>query len=503
MSWNPSTNTDVVGYNLYYGGASQTYTNMASVGDSTNATITGLIAGDEYFFAATAVDSVGLESVFSSEYSYQVPGGQPAPALSPITWPTPTAIVYGTALGAGQLNAASSVPGIFTYNPPSGTVLGAGNYVLSVSFNPTDTNSYAPVTTNVAVVVLPAALTITANNASKLYGAALPALSASYSGFVNGDTAGSLTTPPAFSATATAASVAGSYPITASGAAGSNYTISYVSGTLSVNAAALTITAVNTSKLYGAALPALSASYSGFVNGDTASSLTTRPVLSTTATAASAVGSYPITVSGAAGSNYTISYVSGTLSVNAAALTITAVNTSKLYGAALPALSASYSGFVNGNTASNLTTRPVLSTTATAASAVGSYPITAGGAASPNYTITYVGGTLTVNKAALRITANNASKLYGAALPALSASYSGFVNGNTAGNLTARPVLSTTATAASPVGQYPITASGAASPNYTFSYVSGTLTVTKNGQRLIIETNLSGMLAITNLGDGS
>ena len=503
LSWNPSTNADVVGYNLYYGGASQTYTNMASVGDLTNATVTGLIAGDEYFFAATSVDSTGLESVFSNEISYQVPGGQPGPATPPITWTNPAAIVYGTALGAGQLNATSSVPGIFTYNPPAGTVLGAGNQVLSVTFNPTDTNSYAPVTDNVAVVVMPAVLTITANNASKLYGAALPALAAGYSGFVNGDTASSLTTRPALGTTATAASPVGGYPITASGAAGSNYTISYVSGTLSVNPAALKITAVNTNKLYGAALPALAASYSGFVNGNTANSLTTRPALSTTATAASPVGSYPITASGAAGSNYTISYVSGTLSINPAALKITAVNTNKLYGAALPALTASYTGFVNGNTASNLTTRPVLSTTATAASPVGSYPITASGAACPNYTISYVSGTLTVNKAALKITANNASKAYGAPLPALTASYSGFVNGDTAGRLTTPPTLTTTATAASPVGKYPITASGAASPNYAISYVSGTLTVTKNGQKLIIETNLSRILAITDLGDGS
>ena len=41
-----------------------------------------------------------------------------------------------------------------------------------------------------------AALTITANNQSKVYGAALPALTASYSGFVNGDTSASLTTGP-------------------------------------------------------------------------------------------------------------------------------------------------------------------------------------------------------------------------------------------------------------------------------------------------------------------
>ena len=191
------------------------------------------------------------------------------------------------------------------------------------------------------------------------------------------------------------------------------------------------------------------------------------------------MGSYSITASGAASPNYTISYASGTLTVNPAALTITAANASKLYGAAVPALTASYSGFVNGDTASSLTTPPALTTTATAASPVGSYSITASGAASPNYTISYASGTLTVNPAALTITAANASKLYGAALPALTASYSGFVNGDTASSLTTPPALTTTATAASPVGSYAITASGAASPNYTFIYTPGTLAVTK------------------------
>jgi hypothetical protein len=85
-----------------------------------------------------------------------------------------------------------------------------------------------------------------------------------------------------------------------------------------VNAAALTITAVSRSKLYGAALPALTATYSGFVNGDTTSSLTTPPTLATTATAASPVGAYPITASGAVGANYVFIYTPGTLVVTKA-----------------------------------------------------------------------------------------------------------------------------------------------------------------------------------------
>ena len=237
LAWDPSTDPTAAGYNVYYGGAAQYYTNVVPVGNVTTATISGLLPGNQYFLAVTEVDSLGLESAFSNEISYQVPGGQTGPAPPPVTWATPASIVYGTALGAAQLNATSSVPGIFTYTPPAGRVLNAGNQVLSVTFNPTATNSYVPVTTNVTLVVLPVSLTITAANASKLYGAPLPALTPSYSGFVNGDTASSLTSPPALSTTATAASPVGSYLIAASDAASPNYAFIYIPGTLMVTKA--------------------------------------------------------------------------------------------------------------------------------------------------------------------------------------------------------------------------------------------------------------------------
>src|SRR5208337_4842730 len=133
------------------------------------------------------------------------------------------------------------------------------------------------------------------------------------------DSSASLTTQPTLTTTATSSShVSGSpYTITASGAVDADYNISYVTGTLSVTKAALSIIAANQTKVYGAALPTLTASYTGFVNGDTSASLTTQPTLTTTATASSHVSGspYSITASGAADTDYSISYVSGTLTV--------------------------------------------------------------------------------------------------------------------------------------------------------------------------------------------
>src|SRR5262249_28269751 len=205
-----------------------------------------------------------------------------------ITWVTPAPIVYGTALSGAQLNATANVAGTFTYTPAAGTVLNAGNsQTLSVHFVPTDTVNYNEANATVHIDVTRAPLTITAVDKSKVYGAALPTLTATYSGFVNGDTAGSLDTPVTLTTTALVSSDVGSYTITAAGAADVNYIITHVNGTLSVTPAALTITAENKTKVYGAALPGLTALYSGFVNGDGPSSLDTPVTLGTTATAGS------------------------------------------------------------------------------------------------------------------------------------------------------------------------------------------------------------------------
>ncbi len=109
-----------------------------------------------------------------------------------------------------------------------------------------------------------------------------------------------------------------------------NYTITYVTGRLTVNKAPLTITANSQTIVAGQNLPALTGSYSGFVNGDTSASLTTPPTLSTTASAGSPAGTYPITVSGASSPNYTITSVAGTLTVNPALVTVTSVNVERL-----------------------------------------------------------------------------------------------------------------------------------------------------------------------------
>src|SRR5690606_11699313 len=137
----------------------------------------------------------------------------------------------------------------------------------------------------------------------------------------------------------------------------------------------------------------------------------------------------PITLADASDDNYTITLVNGTLTIGKKAVTITAADKSKIYGEENPALTFTYNGLVNGDT--QVEVEPTIVTTATAASAVGTYPITLADASDDNYTITLVNGTLTVGKKAVTITAADKSKTYGEENPALTFSYDGLVNGDT------------------------------------------------------------------------
>ncbi|MGA9450029.1 MAG: Ig-like domain-containing protein [Verrucomicrobiia bacterium] len=114
LAWNPSTDPTVVGYNIYYGGASGNYTNTLDAGNATNITVSGLVVGDTYYFAATSYNSSGVESPFSSEVSYSVPS-QP-PTLNPISNLTinenaglQTVNLYGISSGAANQNQTLTV----------------------------------------------------------------------------------------------------------------------------------------------------------------------------------------------------------------------------------------------------------------------------------------------------------------------------------------------------------------------------------------------------------
>jgi filamentous hemagglutinin family protein len=444
--------------------ASGNVTGTSSLGGLMGSSTTGLVSNS---YATGNVS--GTSSV----------GGLMGSSTGPVVDTYATGAVSGTT-SVGGLMGSSSGPVTDSYwntatsgqpTSPGGTGLTTVQMQQSGSFHLWDfANTWTIYNglTNPLLRSFMTSLTVTANDATKTYdGQAFSGGNGvTYSSLPNGNLLGTVS----YSGSSQGAVNVGGYVITPGGLYSNQqgYIINYGNGTLTVAAApvALTVTADAQSRIYGAANPALTYVSTGLVNGDT---LTGQ--LATLATLTSNVGTYAITQGTlAASANYALSYVGANLTVTAAPLTVTANAQSRLYGAANPTLSYTSSGLLNGDTLSGL-----LTTSATTTSNVGAYAITQGSlAASANYALTYIGANLTVTAAALTVTANAQSRLYGAANPAFSYTSSGLVNGDTLSGL-----LATSATTTSNVGTYAITqGSLAASANYALSYVGANLTVT-------------------------
>jgi len=313
-------------------------------------------------------------------------------------------------------------------------------------------------------VVAADAIAVTAKSYTREYGNENPTFEYDVVG-------GTLNGTPVISCEATASSPVGTYDIIIKKGTETNYNVSYVKGTLTITKAPLTITAKSYTIKQGEALPSFKATYKGFKNSETESVLTKKPSFSCSATSSSAPGKYDITVSGAAAKNYNISYVKGTLTINAAdPVTVTAKSYTIKYGDALPAFEFTSSGAaLNGE--------PEITCAATSASPVGTYPIVIKKGGVTNYNDSYVNGTLTITKAPLKVTAKSYTIKQGEVLPSFKAAYKGFKNNETEKVLTTKPSFSCSATSSSAPGTYDITLSGAAAKNYSISYVKGTLTV--------------------------
>ncbi|PWG80605.1 MBG domain-containing protein [Pararcticibacter amylolyticus] len=467
-------------------------------------------------------------------------------------------------------NDDENTPDLFTKAPEASTTVNeqspVNTYVINVSADAQSAN-YEVVTETGILKVTPAELTVTANDAEKVYGTVNPPLTVSYSGFKNGEdenVAGVLTKATAVTS-ATVKSATGTYDINPVGAVAGNYTIKNVKGTLTIKRAVLTAKADQQSRVYGEENPLLTIGYTGFVNGDTKADIDKLPTATTLADRSSGVGQYDILVNAdGLDNNYEIMPEGNKLIITKAMLIAKADNKSRDYGVENPKLTVTYTGFVNDDNESMIDVRPVLSTNATVASPKGDYDITVANASDNNYDFNYVKGvlsvgkleavitagempsgliygaadftipassnnssspvqfnssntavarvdengkvhivgagttvvrifqpasgsygasedvyrTLTVGKAPLSITVNNAVRNYGEDNPDFTVVYDGFVNGENETALSAQAKATTTAAKNSPIGSYPIMVSGAASANYEISYgANGVLTI--------------------------
>ena len=468
-----------------------------------------------------------------------------------VTWSTPAAIVYGTALSAAQLDAAADVPGTFIYSPAAGTILDAGSaQILRATFTPNDPADYNMAGASTLLDVAKAAQTISwSTPAPIVYGTALSTAQLNATVHVDGPSAaGAVTfspdagtvlhagdgqtltasvagTPNYNPATATVllnvrkaaphvewtqpagivygtvlsatqlaatADVPGSFAYTPSagtilnaGAAQTlsatftptdvaNYETTSASVAIDVAKSRQSITWPSPSPIvYGSRLGTQLNAAVSVVGPAPAGALVYTPAAGT---ALDAGNSQTLTVAAKATDNYEAASATVTIDVTRAPLSLHVNDAAKLYGAPLPTLTGTVTGVVNGD---NIT--PVYATTATAASSAGAYPI-AGQLSDPasrlrNYDVTLVPARLTIGKAPLLVKADDATKQYSDPLPPLTASFSGFVLGESPAVLDGALVLQTTATKDSGPGTYPISAAGLTSPNYSITVAGGTLTV--------------------------
>jgi hypothetical protein len=236
LLWKASPDPRTTGYVLVYGSASGVYNQSTNVGNITEATVSGLQEGRTYYFAVFACGGDSLQSELSNEVSYQRAATTTTPMVS---WPNPAEITYGTPLGPQQLNATANLAGTFVYDPPAGKVLNTGaSQQLTAIFLPNATVNASPVTNAVSLDVKPARLQITANSTTRLQGTGNPLFTATWEGWMNGDTPATLSSPITFTTPAAPSSPPGTYPIVVTSGTNPNYTIVYVNGTLTVTSPA-------------------------------------------------------------------------------------------------------------------------------------------------------------------------------------------------------------------------------------------------------------------------
>jgi len=295
-------------------------------------------------------------------------------------------------------------------------------------------------------------------------------------GYDNPNVAGSptkLVTATGIATTVTSSIAEGSKPVY-------GYTLTSTSANANIGEitpAPLTITGNTTSSGYTAALQTNGFTTSGLLGSDSVTSVATLA-------SGTNVGTYADNLTSASGSgltNYAIGYVNGSLKITPAPLVLQAASGTKVYdGTTVSNGVVGANGLVGGDTVSGLTqsykSKNVLGTNGSTLLVNGGYTISDGNGGN-NYAVTTASAAGTITPAALSITANDAQRAVDTENPQFSATYAGFVGGETPAVLNGALEFSTPATIASPAGAYPITPFGQTSSNYTIAYVDGVLQI--------------------------
>jgi hypothetical protein len=403
-----------------------------------------------------------------------------AGAALPTFTASTTGLVNGDQVGTTIIETFSTTA---TSNSPAGTypikatVTGssAGNYIVVVEAG----------TLTITATTKPT-LTVTANNANRVYGAANPTFSGTVTGAQNSDTF-----TESFSTTATTTSNVGTYSILPSvtGTNLGNYTEDIVDGTLTVTAAPTTTTlnAPGTATFGGNVTLTATVTSTAGTPGGTVTFNSGTTVLGTGTLTAGGVatlstttlrgGTNSVTATyGAAGNFASSTSAASTITVSQGTQTITfPAIASRAYGSAPFAATASSSAGSNYPVTITVQSGPaVINAGVVTLTGAGTVVLQASQAGDANYSAATATQSFQVTPASLTVTANNATRAYGAANPTFTGTVTGAV-----GSDSFSASFTTTATTTSAVGTYPIVPSvtGAQLASYNVTVVNGTLTV--------------------------
>jgi len=380
---------------------------------------------------------------------------------------------------SNSLSGSLSYSCVDSNRMPTGANTAIGQYTIHASGQYNDNYSIEYIDGTLSVN--PATLLIIPDDKDRLYGQTNPVFTATYSGYVNNEDSNVVVSLPELTTIADTNSLVGTYDITVveGTAHATNYTFAYTNGTLTVGKAQVSVIADNQERTYGAENPTLTWQYRGFVDNDDTNVLHGLPSITTLADTNTPPGTYVILATNGElrATNYAFAFSNATLTIDKATLTATANDQERLYGGTEPEFTISYTGFVNGQGAGVITNAPTATPSASVHTGVGSYDINISGGSDSNYAFEYAGGTLTIDKAPLTLTAESKTRSYGSDNPELTITYDGFVNGDTNDVLKPAPTPSVDADATTPVGHYAITLDGCGADNYEITLKPGDLSI--------------------------
>lgn len=279
------------------------------------ATQAGGASGQDYYESA-------VPSVISFEISAPIVTTK---TLLDGTYGQATTRLLAASGGTGTYStwSVTGLPAGMSLNTSTGVITGtptvAGTYVLTVTV--TDSNQIQSPAVEIEFFVAKALLTVTASSHSVNYGSAVPTITPTYAGFVAGDTSSKVTTAPSCSTTyAVGANATTTWPTTCRNGWSSVYTLTYVQGQVSVTKLGVTIVALDAAKQNVNGQPAstdptFSYSASSLPAGQTMTNVVGQNGVTFQRASGEDPGTYAITPSATATSNYNVVLVLGTLTI--------------------------------------------------------------------------------------------------------------------------------------------------------------------------------------------